>query len=339
LDVLSVEDLSVLFELINGRVRAVNGVSYHVKPGEAVGIGGESGCGKSVTISAAMGLLPAEAKLKSGSMLYTYEDGHTVDIAQLDRRGEAMRGMRKTEMSLIFQEPSAALSPVHTIYGQMQEALKGREQMSKAEKVAACVEALSLVGIRHPERWVHEYSFRLSGGMAQRVMIAQAMIKEPRILFADEPTTALDVTVQAQVLKLLDDLRQEKGIAMVYITHNMGILAHMTERIYIMYLGKIVETAKTREIFKHPLHPYTQGLIGCTPALGTSKDTQLFNIPGSVMQKDAFAEGCSFHSRCSQCIKGICDVCPPPNIRVDDEHVVSCHLYDEHADADRRSHE
>lgn len=324
---LEVRDLHVHFKLLNGQVRAVNGVNLYIDKGESVGIGGESGCGKSITVSSVMGLLPEEAKIVKGEILYRYSDDKIVDIAKLTNKSPEMLQLRKKEMSMIFQEPSASLSPLHTVYQQMQEALDGREHMSKKEKVEACENLLSMVGIRQSERWVNEYPFRLSGGMAQRVMIAQALAKNSRVLFADEPTTALDVTVQAQVLKLMDDLRRKLDIGMVFITHNMGILAHMTQRIYIMYLGKIVETAPTNTIFEEPAHPYTQGLIACAPTMDLQKTTRLYNIKGMVTPNDAFMEGCSFYKRCEKRMAGLCDKCPPPTVDLGNNHCVSCHLY------------
>jgi oligopeptide/dipeptide ABC transporter ATP-binding protein len=209
----------------------------------------------------------------------------------------------------------------------MQEAIAGREDMNRGQRAAECARLLALVGISQPERWVNEYPFRLSGGMAQRVMIAQAIAKNPNLLVADEPTTALDVTVQAQVLRLLDRLRWELGISMVFITHNMGIIAHMTERVYIIYLGKVVETAKTADLFRDPHHPYAKGLIACTPTLSLSKDTRLYNIPGMVLPRDASIEGCNYSRRCERFVPGLCDRVPPPEIDLGNEHKVSCHLY------------
>ena len=227
----------------------------------------------------------------SGKILYHYEDGREVDIAQLGPKSKELLRLRQREMGMVFQEPSASLSPLHTVYRQMEEAIKDREKLSNAQRREICADVLGKVGIRQPERWLNEYPFRLSGGMAQRVMIAQAIVKQPRVIFADEPTTALDVTVQAQVLKLMDELRRDMNIATVFITHNMGILAHMTERIYIMYLGRIVESGLTKDIFKSPKHPYTQGLISCTPTLSMKKDMRL-------LQPIHPAESCMGVCRC-----------------------------------------
>jgi len=324
---LHIKDLHVYFRLINGQVRAVNGLNLYVRPGESVGIGGETGCGKSVAMKAVMGLLPPEAQIPKGEILYRYSDGRVVDIVRLKGQDEELLTIRRKGISMIFQEPSASLSPLHTVYQQMQEALSGRETMNRKQRIDQCTRLLKLVGINQPERWVMEYPFRLSGGMAQRVMIAQAIAKKPNLLLADEPTTALDVTVQAQVLKILDELRKELNISMVFITHNMGIMAHMTERIYIIYLGRVVETAKTEDLFKNPLHPYTKGLIACTPTLSLSKDTRLYNIPGMVLPNDAFILGCNYSRRCEKFIEGLCDRVPPPEIDIGYEHKVACHLY------------
>ena len=289
--VLSIRDLRIRFRLINAVVPALGGIDIDVMPGESIGIGGESGCGKSVTVQSCMGLLPAEREMYSGKILYHYEDGREVDIAQLGPKSKELLRLRQREMGMVFQEPSASLSPLHTVYRQMEEAIKDREKLSNAQRREICADVLGKVGIRQPERWLNEYPFRLSGGMAQRVMIAQAIVKQPRVIFADEPTTALDVTVQAQVLKLMDELRRDMNIATVFITHNMGILAHMTERIYIMYLGRIVESGLTKDIFKSPKHPYTQGLISCTPTLSMKKDMRL-------LQPIHPAESCMGVCRC-----------------------------------------
>lgn len=324
---LQINDLHVHFKLVNGEVHAVNGLSLYVRAAESVGIGGETGCGKSVTAKAAMRLLPPEAIIPNGEIIYKSKDNDVVDVVKLKDQKEELLAIRRTGMAMIFQEPSAALSPLHTVYQQMQEAISGREKMSKKERIEECIRLLGMVGINQPERWVSEYPFRLSGGMAQRVMIAQAIAKKPNLLFADEPTTALDVTVQAQVLKLLDELRKNLGISLVFITHNMGIMAHLTERIYIIYLGKVVETAKTSELFTSPLHPYTKGLISCTPTMKSSKDSRLYNIPGMVSPKDVFIEGCNYYKRCEMHIPGLCDKIPPPEIDMGNEHKVFCHLY------------
>ena len=324
---LLITDLHVYFNIINGQVRAVNGLNMYVRIGESVGIGGETGCGKSVAMKAVMGLLPQEAQIPRGEILYQYKDGRVVDVAKMNNQSNEMLEIRRKGMSMIFQEPSASLSPLHTVYQQMQEAIAGRENMNRKQRTDECVRLLALVGIGQPERWVNEYPFRLSGGMAQRVMIAQAIAKNPNLLFADEPTTALDVTVQAQVLKLLDRLRKELNISMVFITHNMGIMAHMTERIYILYLGKVVETARTVDLFSNPQHPYTKGLIACVPTLSLSKDTRLYNIAGMVMPNDAYIEGCNYYHRCEKFMPGLCDKVPPPEIDMGHEHKVNCHLY------------
>jgi len=324
---LRIDDLYVYIKLINGEVRAVNGLNLYVRPGESVGIGGESGCGKSIAMKAVMRLLPREAYIPRGEILYRYADGREVDMVGLKEESRELLEVRRLGMSMVFQEPSASLSPLHTVYQQIQEALDGRRMMTHKQRLDECVRLLGLVGINQPERWVKEYPFRLSGGMAQRVMIAQAIAKKPNLLFADEPTTAVDVTVQSQVLKLLDELREELDISMVFITHNMGIMAHMTERIYIIYLGKVVETARTSELFKNPKHPYTKGLIACTPMLNMSKSTRLYNIPGMVKPDDAFMAGCNFYHRCGAAIPGLCDKVPPPETDFGSEHKVSCHLY------------
>jgi peptide/nickel transport system ATP-binding protein len=324
---LNITDLHVYFNIINGQVRAVNGLNMYVRYGESVGVGGETGCGKSVAMKAVMGLLPPESQIPQGEILYQHKDGRIVDVAKLNRQSNEMLEIRRKGMSMIFQEPSASLSPLHTVYQQMQEAIAGREKMDRKQRTAECVRLLALVGISQPERWVKEYPFRLSGGMAQRVMIAQAIAKNPNLLFADEPTTALDVTVQAQVLNLLNRLRKELNISMVFITHNMGIMAHMTERIYIIYLGKVVETAKTADLFNHPQHPYTKGLISCVPTLGLSKDTRLYNIPGMVLPNDAYIKGCNYYHRCDKFMPGLCDVVSPMEVDLGAEHKVSCHLF------------
>ena len=326
-EIINVKGLELWFHQDDGVVKALNGVDFHLKQGESIGIGGESGCGKTVTASALMGLIQSGGRIVGGEILLRRKDGGVIDLAKLPRNGRDMQEIRKREMSMIFQEPSASLSPLHSIGHQISEALPDAVRKNRNTARDNCIELLRKVGIPEPEQRVDEYSFRLSGGMCQRAMIAQALAKNPRILIADEPTTSLDVTVQAQVLQLMDSLRRTLNLSLILITHNMGVLAHMVERIYIMYLGKVVEEGPTEVIFNNPKHPYTRGLIKCVPKLATDREADLESIAGTVPSGYSLPDGCAFHPRCVEAIHGRCSSETPQMIQVGAKHRVACLLY------------
>lgn len=325
---LEVKNLGVEFPFRNTASKAVNGVSFEVNEGESIGIVGESGCGKTVSCYATMGLLPPGARITSGEILITKEDGKVVNVVEEETYSEEMRNIRGNDISIIFQEPNAALSPLYTMAAQIIEAIKVHNPMKDEEARKEAVELFRLVGIPEPDKRIDEYPFQFSGGMIQRAMIAMALSCKPRLLIADEPTTALDVTIQAQVLMLIRKMQKELGISLILITHNLGIVAHLVNRIYVMYLGRVVEEGPVNEIFDHPKHPYTQGLLSSIPRITGPKD-RLEAIAGTVPSGFEIPQGCSFHPRCKYFMRNICDREIPDMYTVGENHRASCYLYTE----------
>jgi len=323
--ILEVRDLAVKFFLDEGTVHAVNGVSFSVPTGKSVGIVGESGCGKTVSAYSVTRLLPKTAHI-SGEILFRERGGEITNITELEADGRDMRRIRGKEISMIFQEPMSSLSPVHTICNQLSEAIIQFQGLAKRQARARVIELLQHVGIPQAERRIDDYPFQLSGGMRQRAMIAMALARNPRVLIADEPTTALDVTLQAQVLNLIRDMQDEFKLSLVLITHDLGVVAHMVDYVSIMYLGRIVESGPVIEIFDNPRHPYTKGLMNSIPKLRGRRGERVAPIPGSVPSAYALQEGCPFCGRCplkgKRCTEGI-----PQRIKVGSEHYVCCHIY------------
>ena len=279
---IDVRDLSVVIDRDEGVVRPLNGVSFRIDTGQAVGIVGESGCGKTMTSNALLRILPPAAEITNGHIRYRRKrNEQMVDLATIDPKSAEMRQIRGGDISMIFQEPMTAFSPVHTIHNQIAEMIQLHDPMDDAAARKRVVELLDLVGIPGPDERADDYAFQLSGGMRQRAMIAMALASKPRLLIADEPTTALDVTVQARVLKLIQRLQRELGLALMLITHDLGVIAHTVEYVYVMYLGQVVEEGPVAEIFDHPAHPYTQALLHSIPSL-TNKSKRLEPIEGSV---------------------------------------------------------
>lgn len=334
---LEVENLKTYFFLDEGTVRAVDGVDFAIRRGQTLGIVGESGCGKSVTARSVLRIVPKPGRIVQGEItlhrLLEKGNGSTmidlVPLTDLDPMGPIMRSLRGREMALVPQEPMASLSPVHTIGNQIMEAITLHQKVSKAEARANTIEMLNLVGFPHPKQRVDAYPHQLSGGLRQRAVIAMALSCHPSLLIADEPTTALDVTTEAQILRLMRNLQQELGMAIMYITHNLGVVAQMTEDVIVMYMGKVVEEAGVDAIFHNPLHPYTRALLRSIPRLGlpTKERRRLESIRGTVPDPYAIPEGCSFHPRCSQRVRGVCDQQEPPNVEVESGHKVRCILY------------
>ena len=295
--ILEVKNLETTFTTERGKVKAVDGVSFDLLAGKTLGIVGESGCGKSVTSLSIMRLIPnPPGKITGGEILYKGKDLLKLDL-------EEMRKIRGNEISMIFQEPMTSLNPVFTIGNQLIEAIRLHQDLSKGEAINQAIEMLKLVGIPAPEKRVKDYPHQLSGGMRQRVMIAMALSCNPKILIADEPTTALDVTIQAQILDLLRDLQQKTGLALMLITHDLGVVAEMAHEVVVMYAGKVVERAPVMDIFKSPKHPYTQGLLNSIPILGRDptgkiKKSRLEPIPGIVPSLLELPQGCRFQERC-----------------------------------------
>jgi peptide/nickel transport system ATP-binding protein len=319
---LEIRGLKTYFFTEEGVVRAVDGIDLHVDRGETLGIVGESGCGKTVTALSVMKLIAMPpGKIVEGEMIYEGRDLVKLPPAQ-------MRKVRGKEISMVFQEPMTSLNPVFTIGEQIAEAIRLHEGLGRRAAMAKTVEMLRLVHIPNPERRVKEYPHQLSGGMRQRVMIAMALSCNPKLLIADEPTTALDVTIQAQILELLNELKAKLGMAVMLITHDMGVIAETAQRVMVMYAGKVVEEAPVRDLFKEPLHPYTQGLLRSIPRIDTAatEKKRLEAIPGVVPSLLNVPQGCRFAPRC-QFVKPMYTEKEPPLREVKPGHKVACWLY------------
>jgi peptide/nickel transport system ATP-binding protein len=327
-NMLEVEHLRVRFYQTEGVVTAVDDMSLSIKPGEVLGIAGESGCGKSVTNRALMRLMPKSGKIENGTVLFKPKNGNEIDILALDPEGQVMRDIRGDEISMIFQEPMTSFSPVHTIGNQIMEVIRLHQKLNKVEAREAAIKILDKVGMPKPEQNIDVYPFNLSGGMRQRAMIAMALSCNPSLLIADEPTTAIDVTTQAVVLKLIKGMLKELNMGMILITHDLAVLAELADRIIVMYMGKDVETSPVDKLFKEPVHPYTIGLLNSLPKLGRSKEKRLESIPGSVPNPYELPSGCVFHPRCNKFIKGLCDEKAPPVIELESGQNVRCFLYE-----------
>lgn len=316
---LEVRDLQTTFDLSKSlSVRAVDGVSFQVNAGETLAIVGESGSGKSVTSLSIMGLLPKGiGRISGGSIKLLGRE-----ITQLD--DNAMRDIRGRDIGMIFQEPMTSLNPVHTVGQQIAEMVIRHEGLSKAKARARAIDMLALVGIPEPKRRVDSYPHEMSGGMRQRAMIAMALACEPRILIADEPTTALDVTIQAQMLELMDDLQKKLGMAIIFITHDLGVVAEIADRVVVMYAAQVVETATVEDIFGNPRMPYTAGLMNSIPRLGSSiHKRRLQAIPGTVPALTSLPSGCRFHPRCAYATDA-CKTAIPPLEQAQGEHMIRC---------------
>jgi peptide/nickel transport system ATP-binding protein len=338
--VLSVRNLRVHFRLDEGLVRAVDGVSFDVASGQVVGIVGESGCGKSVTIKAILQIVEPPGRIVGGAMLFGTGAGAPVDLARLPPRGAAMRAIRGAEIALIPQEPMAAFSPVHTVGDQIVEALRLHRRkwrpdgsaLSRGEARQITVELFRDVGISMPAERVDAYAWQLSGGLRQRAMIAMALSCRPRLLIADEPTTAIDVTTQAQILNLLRDLQRRRGTAIIFITHDLGVIAQMAHHVVVMYLGRVMEQGPVDDIFHAPKHPYTRALLRSIPSVRDAPQSALPTIAGSIPHPLRRPSGCAFHPRCPESMGGICETRAPALRVVQREQSAACFLY--HPDED-----
>ncbi len=324
---LEIRELSVQFRAARGRVlQAVDGVGFHIDPEETLGLVGESGCGKSVTALAIMGLIASPpGRLSEGEILF-HRAGGTVNLAGLPPTGRDMRAVRGNQIAMIFQEPMTSLNPVYTVGNQIMEAIVAHRRLSRRDAREKAAEMLAAVGIPLPRERLDEYPHQLSGGMRQRVMIAMALSCNPALLIADEPTTALDVTIQAQVLELMNRLRRDYRAAILFITHDLGVIARMADRVAVMYLGRIVETAPVRGIFLAPQHPYTQGLVNSIPSLSLPRGRRLVPIAGAVPDPFDIPKGCGFRPRCPFA-KDICAVERPPLKPVAEGHAAACWLH------------
>ncbi len=323
---LQVENLHVDFITHEGVVQAVRGVDFEIAMGERVGVVGESGCGKSVTALSIMRLVPRPNGRISQGHIWLWRDGEKTDIVQLDFDSPAMRDIRGKEMAMIFQEPMSSLNPSFSIGYQIMEAIELHQEVSKSEARARAIDALRSISIPDADEAVDRYPHELSGGMRQRVMIAMAMACNPRLLIADEPTTALDVTVQAQILDLVGQYREQSEMAIMWITHNLGVVGELCEKVLVMYRGEIVEYAPVASIFEDPKHPYTQGLLSCFPQLNLDSGQELAPIPGGVPDPFEVVAGCAFAPRCPHASEQCQN--PPPLVSAG-ESQVRCWLYQE----------
>jgi len=316
---IQVKDLRTSFFTPDGELKAVDGVSFSIEQGKTLGLVGESGCGKSVTALSIMRLVPSPpGRVVGGEVLYRGRD-------LLRLNGGEMRKIRGNEISMIFQEPMTSLNPVFTIGNQIGEAIRLHQGLSKRETREKTIEMLRLVKIADPESRVDDYPHQLSGGMRQRVMIAMALSCKPSLLIADEPTTALDVTIQAQILELMKELQEKLGMALLLITHDLGVVAEQADEVAIMYAGKIVERAKTKAIFDRPLHPYTVGLLNSLPGVEGEKKKRLEAIPGVVPSPLDLPGGCRFRDRCPKAA-GICGEAEPELVEKERDHWVACYF-------------
>ncbi len=327
---LEVRDLKTYFHLDEGTVRAVDGVSFTIHRGRTLGIVGESGCGKSVTAQSILRIVPRPGRIVSGEILYhrrrstsngTTTD-ETIDLARLDPQGREIRSIRGNEIAYIFQEPMASLSPVHTIAHQIIETIRLHQRVDYDEARARAIEVCRRVGLPKPHETIDRYAHQLSGGQRQRAVIALALACRPSLLIADEPTTALDVTTEAQILALMKELQQEYGMAIQFITHNLGVIAEMADDVVVMYLGKQVEQAPVDDIFFNPRHPYTRALLRSIPKLGRKTRERLESIRGMVPDPYSIPKGCAFHTRCPFYLREKC--ADPQYIAVGPNHWARC---------------
>ena len=328
---LSVRNLKTYFSQEEGTVKAVDGVSFDMMPGATLGIVGESGCGKSVTARSILGIVDRPGRIMGGEIRFRRQAARTaepaVDLAKLAPDGPEIRAIRGAEIALIFQEPMSSFSPVHTIGSQIVEVIMLHQQISRGEARNKAIEILRRVGVSSPEQRVDQLSNQLSGGLRQRAMIAMALSCHPTLLIADEPTTALDVTTQTQILELLRQLQREDGMAIMLITHDLGVVAEMATDVAVMYLGRVVEQASVDQIFHDPKHPYTRALLRSIPRMRSRSRERLTPIAGAVPHPYDRPSGCPFHPRCPEFMPGRCDKEEPALRPVGDKHAVSCFLY------------
>jgi oligopeptide/dipeptide ABC transporter ATP-binding protein len=327
--ILRVRNLRTHFKLDEGILKAVDGVDFDIPKRKTLGMIGESGCGKSVTAFSIMRTVLPPGKIVEGTLEFEQSNGETIDLATLDPFGQPVRSIRGKEIAMIFQDPMTSLSPVHTIGDQIMEMVRLHRTRNKKEAKEIVLDMLDKVGLPDPAQRFGEYPHQLSGGMCQRCMIALALSCHPALLIADEPTTALDVTVQAQIMELIRSLQEEIGMSVLYITHDLGVIAEMADMVAVMYLGRIVEYADTRTIFRNPLHPYTQRLLKAIPTLNRRANAYLENIAGNVPVPLDPPEACGFYSRCLIAEEGLCDGSVPPLVEIEPGHMVRCFLVDD----------
>lgn len=332
--ILDVDNLKVYFHTKKGDSKAVDGNHFSMYEKETLAIVGESGCGKSVTAMSILGLMAEPGEIMPDSKIQYTGNGYDVDLSKAS--DEKLREVRGNEISMIFQEPMTALNPVYTVGDQIAENIRIHENVSDEEVKKRTIELLGKVGISRPDQVINNYPFQLSGGMCQRVMIAMALSCNPKLLIADEPTTALDVTIQAQILKLMNQLKDETGTSIMLITHDLGVVAQVADWVNVMYAGKVVESAEVRELFKNPKHPYTTGLMSSMPSLAEEAGTRLNVIEGTVPNPVYLPKGCYFADRCTKCMDK-CLESQPPLVHLGNGHTVSCFLYEDQATEDAQT--
>jgi oligopeptide/dipeptide ABC transporter ATP-binding protein len=334
-ELIRISNLKVTFPLDEGTVQALDGIDLSIKKGKVIGVVGESGCGKSITARSIIRIIPTPGKIDEGQILLRTKVGspngeeHIIDIAQLDEDSEIMRQIRWGEVAMIFQEPMTSFSSYHTLGNQIGEAAIIHRHVTKEEANKLAIQMLERVGIPNAPTRVNQYPHEFSGGMRQRAMIAMALICNPALLIADEPTTSLDVTIQAQMLELMRDLREDFGSSIMFITHNLGVIAQIADEVYIMYLGKIVEHGLVNDIFHDPKHPYTVDLLNAIPKITGEVEERLVAIEGSIPSPFERVSGCPFHPRCSQIIRGVCENQVPQMTDFGNDHTTFCHLYNQ----------
>ena len=329
---LSVRNLKTYFQQDEGLVKAVDGVSLDLYPGVTLGVVGESGCGKSITARSILRIVDRPGRIVDGEIQFRRPgpnggSGQVVDLAKLEANGQEMRSIRGAEIALIFQEPMSSFSPVHTVGNQIIEAIRLHQPVGRQEARDKTIEMLRRVGVSSPDQRVDQLAHQLSGGLRQRAMIAMALSCQPTLLIADEPTTALDVTTQTQILELMRQLQQEDGMAIMLITHDLGVVAEMATDVAVMYLGRVVEQGPVDAIFHAPRHPYTRALLRSIPRIRSRSRERLTPITGSVPHPYDRPPGCPFHPRCTEFLAGRCDRQEPALRPVGDQHAVSCFLY------------
>jgi len=333
---IEINSLKTYFYLREGVVRAVDGVNFAIKRGKTLGVVGESGCGKSVTARSIMRLVEHPGRIVEGEILYhrltsdnSEQSVETLDLAKVSPRGRTIRNIRGSEIAMVFQDPMTSFSPVHTIGEQVAEAIRLHQGLDPKEALERAVESLRNVGMPTPGRVVRNYPHQLSGGMRQRAMIAMALSCNPSLLIADEPTTALDVTTEAQILELMQEMKDTYGMALMFITHDLGVIAEMADEVVVMYLGKVMEQADVVSLYQDPKHPYTRALMRSIPRVDADVDGHLEVIKGSVPDPYSIPSGCPFHTRCRYFMDGICNVKDPPYVTLDGNRKVYCHLFGE----------
>ncbi len=321
--ILKVNDLHVDIKMLEGTLTPVRGVNFDIKRGETLGLVGESGCGKSLTCKAILSINDKKCH-SSGSIMFNSDETGEIDLLKLNPTGPEIRNIRGKHISMIFQEPMVAFSPMYTIGNQINECTMLHITKDKKKSKEITLEMMRKVGIANVEKRYNQYPHEFSGGMLQRALIAMALVCNPSLLIADEPTTALDVTIQAQILELMKDMQKEFNMAILFITHDLGVVAKMCDRVAVMYLGKIVESGTAEKIYANPQHPYTRGLMGAVHKIGGKKTERLFSIEGTVPLAMNLPNRCGFYDRCDSRIEGLCDKADPTLVDIEGQHQIAC---------------